>query len=199
MHDRDRSGPHKGPHALAAVDDGTGKVRQPPNKAEEPGHLSAVRWGRSSLDEERVWAIEDCRSCSLRLEQALLAATACRARLRRADRRNPDRPHRGQRAVPLGGCLRAAGGSRANPAGRAGARRGPRCARCSSAPEPDRRGGGCRSRRRSNGPRIRAEQCRPCRCPPARAAADAGAASRGADRSRAGAADPAGVCRMSAG
>lgn len=48
MHDRDRSGPHKGPHALAAVDDGTGKVRQPPNKAEEPGHLSAVRWGRSS-------------------------------------------------------------------------------------------------------------------------------------------------------
>ena len=30
--------------------------------------------GRASLDEERVWAIEDCRSCSRRLEQALLAA-----------------------------------------------------------------------------------------------------------------------------
>jgi transposase len=32
-----------------------------------------VRWARE-LDEERVWAIEDCRSCSRRLEQALLAA-----------------------------------------------------------------------------------------------------------------------------
>jgi transposase len=32
-----------------------------------------VRWARE-LDDERVWAIEDCRSCSRRLEQALLAA-----------------------------------------------------------------------------------------------------------------------------
>jgi transposase len=65
---------HKGSHALAAVDDGTGKVRASRQiKAEEPGHLAAVRWARE-LDEERVWAIEDCRSCSRRLEQALLAA-----------------------------------------------------------------------------------------------------------------------------
>jgi transposase len=65
---------HKGSHALAAVDDGTGKVRGGRQiKAEEPGHLAAVRWARE-LDEERVWAIEDCRSCSRRLEQALLAA-----------------------------------------------------------------------------------------------------------------------------
>jgi len=65
---------HKGSHALAAVDDGTGKVRGSRQiKAEEPGHLAAVRWARE-LDEERVWAIEDCRSCSHRLEQALLAA-----------------------------------------------------------------------------------------------------------------------------
>jgi transposase len=65
---------HKGSHALAAVDDGTGKVRGSRQiKAEEPGHLAAVRWARE-LDEERVWAIEDCRSCSRRLEQALLAA-----------------------------------------------------------------------------------------------------------------------------
>jgi transposase len=65
---------HKGSHALAAVDDGTGKVRGSRQiKAEEPGHLAAVRWARE-LDEERVWAIEDCRACSRRLEQALLAA-----------------------------------------------------------------------------------------------------------------------------
>ena len=52
---------HKGSHALAAVDDGTGKVRGSRQiKAEEPGHLAAVRWARE-LDEERVWAIEDCR------------------------------------------------------------------------------------------------------------------------------------------
>jgi transposase len=65
---------HKGSHALAAVDEGTGRVRGSREiKAEDLGHLAAVRWARS-LDEDRVWAIEDCRSCSRRLEQALLAA-----------------------------------------------------------------------------------------------------------------------------
>jgi transposase len=65
---------HKGTHALAAVDEGTGKVRGSREiRADEVGHLAAVRWARG-LDEERVWAIEDCRSCSRRLEQALLAA-----------------------------------------------------------------------------------------------------------------------------
>ena len=65
---------HKGSHMFAAVDDGTGKVRGSRQiKAEEAGHLAAVRWARE-LAEERVWAIEDCRSCSRRLEQALLAA-----------------------------------------------------------------------------------------------------------------------------
>jgi transposase len=65
---------HKDSHALAAVDEGTGKVRGSRQiKADEHGHLAAVRWARS-LDEERVWAIEDCRHVSRRLEQALLAA-----------------------------------------------------------------------------------------------------------------------------
>jgi transposase len=64
---------HKRSHALAAVDEGTGRVRgQREIKAVEPGHLAAVRWARG-LDEERVWAIEDCRHVSRRLEQALLA------------------------------------------------------------------------------------------------------------------------------
>jgi len=65
---------HKGSHALAAVDEGTGRVRgQRDIRADEPGHLAAVRWSRG-LDEERVWAIEDCRAVSRRFEQALLAA-----------------------------------------------------------------------------------------------------------------------------
>jgi transposase len=65
---------HKGSHALAAVDEGTGRVRgQREIKADEPGHLAAVRWARD-LDEDRVWAIEDCRAVSRRFEQALLAA-----------------------------------------------------------------------------------------------------------------------------
>lgn len=65
---------HKRSHALAAVDEGTGRVcGQREIDADEPGHLAAVRWARE-LDEERVWAIEDCRHVSLRLEQALLAA-----------------------------------------------------------------------------------------------------------------------------
>jgi transposase len=65
---------HKRTHALAAVDAGTGRQRGARQiKAEELGHLAAVRWARE-LDEERVWAIEDCRHVSRRLEQALLAA-----------------------------------------------------------------------------------------------------------------------------
>jgi transposase len=65
---------HKGSHALSAVDEGTGRVRGSREiKADEAGHLAAVRWARK-LDAERVWAIEDCRHVSRRLEQALLAA-----------------------------------------------------------------------------------------------------------------------------
>ena len=65
---------HKGSHTLAAVDEGTGRVRGSREiKADDAGHLAAARWVRG-LDEERVWAIEDCRAVSRRLEQALLAA-----------------------------------------------------------------------------------------------------------------------------
>jgi transposase len=65
---------HKRTHALAAVDEGTGRVRGKRQiTADGPGHLAAVRWARG-LDCERVWAIEDCRHVSRRLEQALLAA-----------------------------------------------------------------------------------------------------------------------------
>jgi transposase len=65
---------HKRTHALAAVDEGTGRVRgQRQIEAEELGYLAAVRWARE-LDDERVWAIEDCRHVSRGLEQTLIAA-----------------------------------------------------------------------------------------------------------------------------
>ncbi len=65
---------HKRTHALAAVDNATGRVRGARQiQADESGHLAAVRWARE-LDDERVWAIEDCRGVSGRLEQALIAA-----------------------------------------------------------------------------------------------------------------------------
>ena len=65
---------HKGSHALAAVDDDTGKVRGHREiTADDAGHLAAVRWARG-LDDDRVWAIEDCRHVSGRFEQALIAA-----------------------------------------------------------------------------------------------------------------------------
>ena len=85
---------HKGSHALAAVDEGTGRVRGSREiKADESGHLAAVRWARG-LDEERVWAIEDCRHVSRRLEQALLAAG-------RASREGPAAP---DGRLPQGGA-----------------------------------------------------------------------------------------------
>jgi transposase len=65
---------HKRTHALAAVDEGTGRVRgQRQIEAEEHDHLAAVRWARG-LDDERVWAIEDCRHVARRFEQTLIAA-----------------------------------------------------------------------------------------------------------------------------
>jgi transposase len=65
---------HKRTHALAAVDNGTGRVRGHREiPADEDGHFVAMKWARG-LDNERVWAIEDCRQVSRRLEQALIAA-----------------------------------------------------------------------------------------------------------------------------
>jgi transposase len=65
---------HKRSHALAAVDGGTGAVvAEREIAAVDSGHLQALRWARE-LDSDRVWAIEDCRHVSRRLEQALIAA-----------------------------------------------------------------------------------------------------------------------------
>jgi transposase len=65
---------HKSTHALAAVDAATGQLLgEQEIAARDQGHLEALRWAHE-LDQEIVWAIEDCRDLSHHLEQALVAA-----------------------------------------------------------------------------------------------------------------------------
>jgi transposase len=65
--------PHKQSHTVAAVDAATGELRGSETvKASASGHDVALRWARS-LGGERVWAIEDCRHVSGRLERFLVA------------------------------------------------------------------------------------------------------------------------------
>jgi transposase len=65
---------HKKSHTCAAVFAGTGQVAgELTAPAREPGFRELLDWGRSS-DEERIWAIEDCRHVSGSLERFLVAA-----------------------------------------------------------------------------------------------------------------------------
>ncbi|MGN6587178.1 MAG: IS110 family transposase [Solirubrobacterales bacterium] len=86
---------HKRNHMLVAVGAQTGELHAELQiAADQQGHQAALRWARE-LDAERVWALEDCRQVSRRLEQALLAAGERVVRVaprltglsRRADRR----------------------------------------------------------------------------------------------------------------
>jgi transposase len=63
---------HKRTHTLAAVDAATGRVVATRTvEAKLDGMLAAWRWAHG-LDDERVWAIEDCRHVSGRLERCLV-------------------------------------------------------------------------------------------------------------------------------
>ena len=65
---------HKRNHMLVAVDGQTGALAgQRAIAASDAGSLDALRFA-AGLDQERVWAIEDCRHVSARLEAALIAA-----------------------------------------------------------------------------------------------------------------------------
>jgi transposase len=65
---------HKQTHTCAAVFAGTGRlVDELTAAARKPGFRRLLDWGRD-LDEERVWAIEDCRHVSGSLERFLVAA-----------------------------------------------------------------------------------------------------------------------------
>jgi transposase len=65
---------HKRSHTLVALDAATGRARgQLTIPASDDGTLDALRFA-SELDDERVWALEDCRHVSGRLERGLLAS-----------------------------------------------------------------------------------------------------------------------------
>jgi transposase len=63
---------HKRTHTLVALDIGTGELRgQRTVAASDRGSIEALRFVQE-LDQQRVWAIEDCRHVSGRLERALI-------------------------------------------------------------------------------------------------------------------------------
>lgn len=66
---------HKSTHSFSAVHEHTGRlVGEKTFGADDRGMLATLRWAQGLQDAERVWALEDCRHVSGRLERALVAA-----------------------------------------------------------------------------------------------------------------------------
>jgi transposase len=64
---------HKATHTCAAVQELTGRhIQTKTTPARDAGHGQLLEWARQ-VDSERVWAIEDCRHVTGRLERMLLA------------------------------------------------------------------------------------------------------------------------------
>jgi transposase len=65
---------HKHSHTFVAVDQAGRKIGERTVRAITAGHAEAVMWARERFGAEVVWAIEDCRHLSARLERDLLTA-----------------------------------------------------------------------------------------------------------------------------
>lgn len=65
---------HKQTHTFVAVDAAGRKLGQVTVKATSTGHRGVLRWAVREFGPELVWAIEDCRHLSARLERDLLGA-----------------------------------------------------------------------------------------------------------------------------
>lgn len=65
---------HKRTHTFVAVDEVGRKVGEKAVRATAAGHAEAVMWVRERFGTQVVWAIEDCRHLSARLERDLLTA-----------------------------------------------------------------------------------------------------------------------------
>jgi transposase len=65
---------HKDTHTTVAVDEIGREIGQKTVPARDRGHAALVRWARAHHPGGRMWAIEDCRHVSTRLERALLSA-----------------------------------------------------------------------------------------------------------------------------
>lgn len=63
---------HKRTHTFVAVDEVGRKLGEKVAKATRTGHAEAVMWARERFGAEVVWAIEDCRHLSARLERDLM-------------------------------------------------------------------------------------------------------------------------------
>jgi transposase len=65
---------HKQTHTFVAVDDAGRRLGQVTVRATTAGHQEALRWAVREFGADLVWAIEDCRHLSARLERDLLTA-----------------------------------------------------------------------------------------------------------------------------
>ncbi len=64
---------HKRTHTAVAIDNTGRKLASKTTGTRTSDHLALLAWA-SELDDERLWAIEDCRAMTRRLERDLLAA-----------------------------------------------------------------------------------------------------------------------------
>jgi transposase len=64
---------HKRTHTIVAIDERGRRVGQRTIKATSDDHLALVAWA-AQLGDQRLWAVEDCRHLSRRLERDLLGA-----------------------------------------------------------------------------------------------------------------------------
>lgn len=65
---------HKRTHTFVAVDEAGRELGHKTFDAITPGHQAAVRWARERFGDDLLWAIEDCRHLSARLERDLLTS-----------------------------------------------------------------------------------------------------------------------------
>jgi transposase len=65
---------HKRTHTFVAVDQAGRELGHKTFDADSTGHRKAVAWARERFGVELLWAIEDCRHLSARLERDLLSA-----------------------------------------------------------------------------------------------------------------------------
>lgn len=65
---------HKRTHTCVAVDEVGRRLGEKVVAATTVGHRQAMRWARDQFGLDLVWAIEDCRQLSARLERDLLTA-----------------------------------------------------------------------------------------------------------------------------
>lgn len=64
---------HKRTHTFVAVDEVGRKIAEKVVPATTEGHSAALAWAKTTLGDDLLWGIEDCRNLSARLERDLLS------------------------------------------------------------------------------------------------------------------------------